>query len=445
MEWQRIREKALERYGPTQEELDESLKKYQEVSDIVEEEFGLKTHFAGSASRGTCMAGDKDIDIFVLFPENVDRRELEDRGLEVGKTVFRKFSEDYEIEYAEHPYTKGEIEGHEIEIVPCYDVAADSIKSSVDRTPHHSRWVKHNLNDKQKKDVVLLKAFLRAQGLYGSSLKIEGFSGYLSEILIAAYGGFEELLKNTEDWDEKQIIDPEGRHEDGLPEHLEKKFSDEDLVVIDPVDPERNVASVLSKQNYARFIYSAWLFRQEPGMDFFEENKPEVQKFELKQELDRRSDILIIEFDAPGEVDDIVYPQMRKTLKRLTQQLEKHEFRIFEKGFHIDEKARIFFEIDGELPEIGEVQGPKVFHGSEHMAQFRSKYDKVFIKDSRLYAKTEREFTDAKYLLKQFLSGDLHEKGVPEHVAEKLDNYRFTDALNDDREWLKYLAEKLHV
>jgi len=48
-----------------------------------------------------------------------------------------------------------------------------SIKSSVDRTPHHSRWVDQKLDDEQRKDVVILKRFLSAGGIYGSSKKVE--------------------------------------------------------------------------------------------------------------------------------------------------------------------------------------------------------------------------------------------------------------------------------
>ncbi|MDY6774034.1 MAG: tRNA CCA-pyrophosphorylase, partial [Candidatus Nanohaloarchaea archaeon] len=107
-------------------------------------------------------------------------------------------------------------------------------------------------SEEEKREVVLLKAFLRGQELYGSTLRVRGFAGYLCELLIAEYGSFLGLLEAVVDWDEEEMIDPEGHH-DSLPNYLREKFSDEKLVVIDPVDPERNVASVLSTENYARF------------------------------------------------------------------------------------------------------------------------------------------------------------------------------------------------
>jgi len=444
MSYKSLREEVLSRYYPNQEEIDEVNERYTELSEFIEMRFGLETHFAGSASRGTCMSGDKDIDIFVLFPEGTDQEKLKEKGLEIGKAVFDEFNGSFEIDYAEHPYTKGEIKDHEVEIVPCIDTDPESITSSVDRTPHHSRWVQENLDTEQRKDVVMLKKFLKANGIYGSSLKIEGFSGYLCEVLIGHFGSFEKLVEAAENWDETELIDPE-KHHDKLSDRLEKKFSSENLRVIDPVDSDRNVASVLSKQNYARFIHLCWRFNNSPEIGFFEQEDIDYTEFDIKQELKRRDTFLVLEFDAIDEVDDIVYPQMRKTLRRIESELKKRDFHVFTSGFHADDKVRIFFELDMELPDIRTQKGPKVFHGTDHLEQFSSKYENVYVEEDRLVAKTEREFSDAKEFLKNFLDSDLESKGVPENIAEKLLDYSFIDPLDGGDKWFNYLGQKLHV
>lgn len=445
MNLERLREKVTERYYPKEEELQHIKDKYREISEFIKQEFNIETHFAGSAGRRTCMKGDKDIDIFVPFDKDVEKKELENRGLEVGKKVFEEFDGEYRIEYAEHPYTKGEINRHEVEIVPCYDTSPEDIKSSVDRTPHHSQWVDNNLDEEQRKDVVMLKRFLSAEGIYGSSLKVKGFSGYLCEVLISEYGSFEQLIKSATEWRENQVIDTEGHHEGELPDDLQNKFSDETLIVIDPVDPERNVASVLSRENLARFIYISWKFRKKPGMKFFEQDEPEYPQFEINQELKKRADFIVIEFDEPEEVEDVIYPQMRKTLGRLETLLQKHDFRIFNSGFHVAEPTRMFFELESTLPEVQEIKGPKVFHGEDHLNQFTSKYKNIYIQEDRVVAKTEREYSEARELIKNFLEDDLEEKGIPSHVAEKIEDYNFADPATDDGKWLNYLGEKLHV
>lgn len=445
MDWERLREKVIEETYPEEDELEELAEKYEEISDFIQREFSMKTHFAGSASRRTCMKNDRDLDIFILFDEERDELELENRGLEIGKETFQQFEGEFKVEYAEHPYTKGEIDGYEVEIVPCYDTDPEDIKSSVDRTPHHSRWVKENLEEEERKDVVILKKFLKSSGLYGSSLKVQGFSGYLCEILVHHYGSFQELVRAAVNWTDEAFIDPEDQHGGELPEKLEKKFSDEPLKVIDPVDEERNVASVLSLENYSRFIYLCWQFRQDPGMSFFRSEEKEYSEFQIKQELKKRDDLLVLEFESVEEVDDIVYPQMRKTIGRMESELKKKGFRIYESGFFVGQKTKIFFELDRELPEIEEMKGPKVFHGEEHLSEFTSKYDNVFVKEDRVVAKTEREFTDAKKFLEEFLSSDLEKKGIPGNIADKLEEYKFTDPLERDSEWLNYLGEKLQV
>ncbi|PSG99316.1 MAG: CCA tRNA nucleotidyltransferase [Nanohaloarchaea archaeon SW_7_43_1] len=443
MEWQGLREKVIEETYPEEQELGELRQKYKEISDFIEREFGVATHFAGSASRGTCMKNDGDLDIFILFNKKIDELKLENKGLEIGKKTFRQFEEDFEVDYAEHPYTKGRIDDYEVEIVPCYETDPENIKSSVDRTPHHSEWVKENLTEEERKDAVILKNFLDSKDLYGSSLKTQGFSGYLCEILINHYGGFHELVRSVTDWENEKLIDPENYHDGKLPERLEKKFNEEPLKVIDPVDKERNVASVLSLENYSKFIHLCWRFKRNPRMSFFESEQRNYSEFRIKQELKRRGNFLVLEFGTIEEVDDIVYPQMRKTMRRLKSELKKKEFRIYESGFYVDQSTKIFFELDRELPEIREMEGPKVFHGEEHLSEFTSKYENVFIQENRVVAKTEREFTDAKKFLEAFLSDDLKEKGIPDNVSKKIENYSFEDPMEGDSKWLNYLGEKL--
>lgn len=444
MNWKRLREKVLEKYYPEESDLKELENKYAKLSEFIEDQNNLNTHFAGSAGRQTCMKGDNDIDIFVLFPEGKNRSFLEEKGLEIGKKVFNEFNGEYRIEYAEHPYTKGVIDGTEVEIVPCFETDPEDIKSNVDRTPHHSRWVEEHLSQEQRKDVVVLKAFLSANNLYGSSLKIRGFSGYLCEILIQEFGDFRNLVENAANWKERQYIDP-GKHFQEPEKDLEGKFESENLVVIDPVDSGRNVASVITKQKYAKFVHLCWKFSKQPGFRFFEKEEIDVEEFAVKQELKKRGDIIVLEFDNIDTVEDVVYPQMRKTVGLLEKKIRKHDFQIYSIGFHIGESTRIIFEVEDDLPEIEIIEGPKVFHGNQHLEEFSSRYKITFVEGDRLKAKTEREFTRLQEFLQEFLSADLEKKGVPSNIAEELRSYRFADPLTGDEEWLKYLTEKFHI
>jgi len=393
------------------------------------------------------MKGDRDLDIFILFDENTSRKELEEEGISIGKDVFKRFDGDYHVEYAEHPYTKGEIQGKEVEVVPCYDVEPDNIKSSVDRTPHHSKWAKNNLKEQQKKDVVILKRFLTVKDLYGSSLKIEGFSGYLCEILIHHFGGFRELLEAASKWSKKEVVDPENHHEDGLPAVLADKFSADNLIVIDPVDPERNVASVMTREKYSEFIYHSIKFLNDQGMHHFRIEKEDYTQLEINNGLDGRFNFTVMEFEAPDEVDDIIYPQMRKTERRLVDLLEKNGFHVYSSGFQVEEKIRMYFETPEDLQSVKFVEGPKVFHGKDHIKQFEQKYDNTFVEDDRLKAKTEREYMRPKEVIRDLPDEreQLEEEGVPENIARKFVDRRFVDPVLDNQKWLNFLGEQLHV
>jgi tRNA nucleotidyltransferase (CCA-adding enzyme) len=306
--------------------------------------------------------------------------------------------------------------------------------------------VQENLNEDERKDVVVLKKFLKSAGIYGSSLKVEGFSGYLCEILVSEFGGFRKLVESAADWEREKFLDPEDH---GLTDELRSKFSQDSLVVIDPVDPERNVASVLSTENFAKFVFRCWQFSRHPGLEFFQADQREWTEFELRKEVEDRGDFIAVRFNRPDNVDDIVYPQMRKFMKLLRKKLESHDFRIFESGFHVgDEEVKFFLELDASLPKVEEIEGPKVFHNSRHIRQFTSKYDETFVKEERLYARTEREFTEAKNFLKDFLGGDVQElksKGVPGNIADEIVEHTFFEVTEGSDEWLNYLAEKLRI
>lgn len=439
---------VTEQVLPAQAERDQNQEMFERIKELIEDSYEVTARLMGSTAKHTFISGDKDLDIFVLFPDDTSEEILEEHGLEIGETVFEYFEGEYMVEYAEHPYTKGEIDGYEVEIVPAYDVASGSdIRSSVDRTPFHTEWVNTHLSDEEKEEVVVLKAFLRGQDLYGSTLKVEGFSGYLCELLIAAYGSFHAVLEAAVEWEEEQVIDPADHHGDAIPNYLKDKFSEEDLVVIDPVDPERNVASVLSNENHARFVYRAWKYLQDPRIEFFFPEEETVQNVDITEDLFDRGDFVQVTFPAPDLIDDILYPQMRRLMRRLEQVLDDSDFRIFESGFHVDEDTvRILFEFySGELPAVQKQIGPKPFHNTEHMANFSGKYDDVWIENRRLVTIVERDHTTAESLLDDFLSDDLQSKGVPKQLVPVVEQREIGDITLDGSSWRQFLEKSFRL
>ena len=189
----------------------------------------LKAMLVGSAARGTWLAGDHDLDVFLGVGVEDD--------LEKALKLARRISPDHREKYAEHPYIQARIDGFEVDLVPCYLVDdASHLRSAVDRTPFHNRYVKQRIAGLED-EVLLLKQFMKGCGVYGSELRVGGFSGYLAELLVLCYGSFAAVIEAASLWKPGLKLDLEGR---GRVEQADP------LVVVDPVDPGRNVAAALT-------------------------------------------------------------------------------------------------------------------------------------------------------------------------------------------------------
>ncbi|ELY47690.1 CCA tRNA nucleotidyltransferase [Natronorubrum sulfidifaciens] len=369
----------------------------------------------GSTARDTWISGDRDIDIFVRFPPTVDREDLERYGLEVGHETLPEGHE----EYAEHPYVKGTVDGFDIDVVPCFRLeSATEIRSAVDRTPFHTQYLEQRLDDDLAADVRLTKQFLKGIGAYGSDLRTRGFSGYLTELLVCEYGGFQPLLEAAADWQPPVELDPE--------EHARATF-DDPLVVIDPTDPERNVAAVCSAENVARFQHYARRFLDAPQVDLFDPDEPTpLTDVELRNHIERRGTTPVaIRFDAPDLVDDQLYPQLEKSLDGITTGLDDRGFDVFRATAVADETAAVLVELAvSERPAIERHDGPPV-HVRNHADGFYEAYADEpeaygpFIEDGRYVTERPREFTTARAFLE---SDRLFDVGLGAHVETALED-----------------------
>lgn len=388
---------------------------------------GIKAMFCGSVAKGTWLAGNKDIDMFLLFSERVPRSELETRGMETARRIIKNLWGKYEIAYSEHPYLRGFLADHRVEIVPAYDVAdSGRIKSAVDRTPYHVRYVEKKLTENQKNEVRLLKKFCRGIGVYGSDLKTEGFSGYLCELLIINFENFENLVKEASAWSPGEVIDLE-KHYDS-PESAAGKFPGNPMVVIDPVDRNRNVASVLSAEKFLTFVKKCGEFLQGPGIDFFEEREREAPGVsEIKDCMERRATgFFMVRFRAPVIQEDVLWPQLRKFRKRIADLLADGDFKVMRSGVWSDGiKCILVLELlnDG-LPEILVREGPSIFD-RQGTAGFRRRYEgyNVFVEENRWHVEYPRRYRRAADLLHEFLDNGeeiLRENGVPGRIATEI-------------------------
>ena len=373
-----------------------------------DEGIDAKVTLVGSVAKNTALKGKSDIDIFIAFPLDTDMADLKEKGLYLAHRFCDEFDYAPEHHFASHPYVTTHVDGCEVDIVPCYAINdGNDLKSAVDRTILHTRYVKANLSESQIDEVLLLKRFMAMTGTYGSEFKVGGFAGYLCELLIIHYGTFEDTLKEAIRWQYGQSIDLENYG-------TSSKFRDP-LIVIDPTDMNRNVGAALRLDKMAEFIQSArnYIFSSNKE-DYFYPLKRNLNKQSLIDEFNaRNSDVIAIRFDIPDIPLDTLHPQLRKTTEALERKLNDEEFNVFKADYWSDEymSAVIVLELaSSRLNDVKVNVGPKVFI-NQACENFAAKYgrENCYVQGDFLVHTQEREFNNAKDLVEHIFT--------PEHIG----------------------------
>ena len=427
----------LKEITPTEEEHELEKRIIERIKKKLER-MGVRPVLVGSLAKDTDLRGDKDIDIFIMFHKDVSREELEKRALEIGRKLFKELNARYEIDYAEHPYVRGFYRGYNVDIVPCYETKEP--RSAVDRTPYHTRYVRKKIRENKNlsDEIRLLKQFMKGIGVYGAEAKVQGFSGYLTELLVINYGSFENTLKAATEWKFNQILDPENLWEDKEP--LKYFFPDASLIVIDPIDENRNAAAAVSRQRLAEFIVASIEFLKSPGREFFfppEEKLP--SKEELSQRMRSRGTKLIgILFEHSRINPNSLYPQLRKTAIALKKSIEDFDFRILKSDLWTDENNLSVILLDFEvwrLPRIRHHLGPPIDKNLRDQENFIEKYRayRPYIKNGRWVVDTERKFKRIEELLPGLIE---EKKGFGKNLrgAKEIEIIEDRDILKIDNE-----------
>lgn len=394
-------------------------------------------NLVGSVAKNTALKGKSDIDIFIAFPLQTDKKYLKQTGLDLAHKCCEEFKSTPKHHFASHPYVTTDIEGCEVDIVPCYAInSGDELKSAVDRTILHTRYVKANLSESQQDEVLLLKRFMAMTGTYGSEFKVGGFAGYLCELLIIYYGDFEKTLEAAVNWKFGHVIDIENYD-------TSNKFKDP-LIVIDPTDKKRNVGAALRLDKMAEFIQSArnYLFSDNKTDYFYPLNKNLNKENILNEFKTRNSDLIAFRFRIPDIPLDTLHPQLRKTCQALERKLNGEEFNVFKADYWSDEKEScvIFLEMaSSSLNNVRVNVGPKVFI-PQACENFIGKYgrENCYIKDDFLVHTQKRQFVNAVDMISYVLTSE-HiglikvGKNLKKNIVE---TYEFIDIEDVDLEFL---------
>src|SRR5215212_60305 len=407
-----------------------------QLNDVVEVVFG------GSFAKGTWLPDHADIDIFVKIKPSVGIDKFEQMGRQIGSKALKNFGP--KLRYSDHPYVEVFVKNIRVNVVPCYDVEQGNWQSAADRSPFHTQYIRSHFDDEKKRHARLLKKFFKSVGIYGAEISTEGFSGYVSEVLLLKYSTFENVLRAAADWQERQIIAVCDYDSDFI------KAFNSPVIIIDPVDSRRNLGSAISPQSVARFMLAARAFLENPSLEFFKESKYHHHHHRRRRNGASRKlllpNVLVVEFSHEKKSPDIIWGQLKRSINAIAKQLELAHFVVLRSSCITDEtsSAALAFLLESiTLPAYTKKKGPEVFRRKDtasFLSNRKSKPLAIWVdREMRTAMLIDRNSTDARRFVGSLLLNHHESSGISKDlIVNKLEIYS-----GSDRKIIKGLAEEV--
>ncbi|MBI4149528.1 nucleotidyltransferase domain-containing protein [Candidatus Woesearchaeota archaeon] len=342
----------------------------------------------GSVAKGTFLKGDYDVDIFVRFdPRYLDK---DISGL-LGKVLKPWNPERIHGSRDYYQIRNGLV----FEVVPVIKVEDPAQAANVtDMSPLHVAWVRKHR--KYIVDIRLAKAFCKAAHAYGAESYISGFSGHVLDILVIYYNGFLPLLRASLKWKQHEVIDTNKVYRGTALQRLNKaKISP--LIVIDPLMPERNAAAALSREKIELFRQAARDFLRKQSEEFFIAKEITIEDVKEKAR-DKR--LVILKVVPKKGKKDVIGSKLLKAFEHIRLHLLNNDFELLDAGWNWGKETFFYFILKKEvLPPEEERIGPPV-RLKRNVEEFKAKYQKVFVRGDRIFARIQRKYRRPEELLR---------------------------------------------
>lgn len=389
-----------------------------EVVDVV---------FGGSFAKGTWLPDHADIDIFVKIKRSVGAEKFEEMGRQIGSKALKMYGP--KLRYSDHPYVEVFVKNVRVNVVPCYDVEQGKWQSAADRSPFHTQYISSHFDNEKRRHARLLKKFFQSVGIYGAEISTEGFSGYVSEVLVLKYSSFENVLRSAADWQERQIIAVCDYDSDFV------KAFNSPLIIIDPVDSRRNLGTAISQESVAKFMLAARTFLEKPSIEFFRESNKKYRCNGPSKKL-LLPNVLVVEFSHEKKSPDIIWGQLKRSINAIARQLELAHFEVLRISCITNERnsAALAFLLESiTLPAYTKKKGPEIFRRKD-TASFLSNRKRtrpiaIWVdREMRIAMVIERRFTDARKFVKSLLLNHRENSGISKDlIVNKLQIYSGSD------------------
>ena len=391
---------------------------------LADSGFQGRVTLQGSFARDTWLSGETDLDIFARFPSSMERGEWTERVLPAIRKGLARFNV---IErYAEHPFLEFHVDGTRVNVVPCYDVEKGEWKSATDRTPYHTEFMNTNLTPELRLEARLLKKFARGIGVYGAEIKVGGFSGMLIDTLALYYGSFMESIRQT------SSLTPGTLLEIGKPPtvlDMKKREPGVDLVVIDPVDPDRNLAAAVRPERLWSFVAAGREFLRGPEIRYF--FPPQFTRKTNPQFAERirasGRELSAIVFKHRTLVPDVLWGQLMKLEKSMVELMDREDFHIYRSTIWSDEKIESAILLEADRAVISSVKmqtGPPVSKKEDSQSFLqrhlgaRDTARGPWIEGDRWMVEKKRRISTIAELVKASLREEAYGLTIPKQIGE---------------------------
>jgi tRNA nucleotidyltransferase (CCA-adding enzyme) len=335
----------------------------------------------GSFAKDTFLKEDHDVDIFVLFDLKYKDENL---SLMLNK-ILAKFRPTLVHGSRDYYKIKNKLN---YEIVPVLGIKKPSDAQNVtDFSPWHVRWVNKN-GKKYTDEIRLAKKFCKVAKVYGAESYKQGFSGHVLDIIVTYYKGFLPLLKAARKWKEKEVIDYYNYHKGKALFNLNKSKLVSPLIVVDPLQSDRNAAAALSLEKFNVFKKAAEEFLKKPSKKFFTEARFDVAELKKKGAV-------IVEAEALAGKEDVVGSKLLKVFEHVREKLADFGVVKADWEWKPGRNAVFYFMLKAKkLPETEVLTGPHA-EQKEFVKDFRKKHKKTFASKGRIFAVEKREYRKA--------------------------------------------------
>jgi len=401
---------------------------------------GAEAILGGSGAKGTWLKT-FDADIFIKFNYNKYKDKSDKLSDILGKNLKKIYPKAKRL-HGSRDYFQIKQDKFTFEVIPILSIRkAEEAKNITDVSPLHSQFVLKSMKikDTQKSkgflvslgnqrfqrdfqdtknvkrflvynkladEIRLTKQFCKACNVYGAESYIRGFSGYICEILTIYYGSFLKLIKNAAKWKDEVVIDIKKYYKGkDIFKEVNKSKLVSPLIVIDPVQKDRNAAAALNIEKFELFNKKAREFLKNPTKEFFE-----IKEFNIDniKEKFKNKNLVFLESEPLKRKQDVAGAKLMKIFEFLSKELIKKDFKIIENGWNWDGKKKAYFYFVSEnklLSTTKELIGPPE-KLKFHVNKFKKKYKRTIIRKKRILAIIKRKFREPGGLIKDIIKDD---------------------------------------